>query len=221
MNRTVSLLGMLSISIFGFLAYLAHTLVPGYWQDLALGLATTFLGLGIGVLAVNAYLSSADKRQFAKPLLKMIAPQVEELHNELVIQHGINTFGKNDFERILEVYKKHKGDPQAFSPQQRDALYAAIELIKPDLIRVHDILTEQLRELTMLLGWSFDSRVTSAALSARLSFATFKAANWDGSDETKRVTIEAYLDSDAATGAVVHHLIAYLGVKESDWKRAS
>jgi hypothetical protein len=218
MNRTISIVGTLGLVVFVILAYIAYRTPAGYWQDLLMSLSTTFLGLGIGVIAVNAYLSSADKRQFAKPVLKMIAPNIQELHNELFIKHLHKSFGKNDFEALMDVYNKHNRNPKAFSPKQRDDLYSAIEAIKPELLRLHELLGEQLRELTLLLGWSFDSRVTSAALTARLGFATFKGLNWDGSDASKTTAIEAYLDSEAATSATVKHLISYLGVKDSDWK---
>jgi hypothetical protein len=218
MNKSIRLLGLLSIVMFFVLAYCSYASPTGYWHELSLGLSTTFLGLGLGVLAVNAYLASTDKRLFSEPLLKMILPNVQELHNDLFITHGRKTFGKDQFEHLIDIYSKHNGDPQAFSPEQRNSLYAAIESRKSDLLRCFDLLQEQLRELTLLLGWSFDSRVTAAALTARLNYSTFKALNWDGTDATKLTTIEAYFDAEAATSAVLKHLVAYLGLKDHEWQ---
>lgn len=199
------------------LIVVSYYLAGGFWQNVLIGLATTFLGLGMAVLVVNHFLTSSDKRIAAKPLLKLIAPNVRRYHNELFLRYGYEKFGKDQFQSLVKLYQKHKGDPKAFSPEQRKALYDAIEVEKDDLLRVHDALGEQFRELTLLLGWSFDSRITAAAMDARLNYATFRSLNWDESEETKLSAIESFFDAEAATAVVFAQLTKHLGLQESDW----
>ena len=196
-----------------------YFLQPGFWQSVAIGLGTTFLGLGLAVLAVNHALTSSDKKLAAKPVYKLIMPNTTLLHNDLLIRHMHKELGKDQFEELFAIYEKHKGNPSCFSPQQRDVIFDAINKIKPELTKIYETLQEQLRELTLLLGWSFDSQITDASLSARVSMATFLAATWDGTDKSKREIIEAYIDSDATLSAVVIALSKHLDIKDEEWLR--
>lgn len=195
----------------------AYGLAPGFWQSLLLGLGTTLIGLGLAVLVVNHLLTSADKRAAAKPLAKLILPHVRKLHNDLFIEHGRQTFGRDRFESLIDLYQKHQRDPIAFAPEDRQALYAAIEAEKDDLSRVFDTLNEQLRELMILLGWSFDAQIVATAMEARLNYATFRAITWDGTEDTQRTAIESFFDAEGATSAVLSRLLDHLGMAKADW----
>lgn len=218
MNRTIQLIGLITLLLSLTAGWFGHELSPGYWQDILVGLATTFLGLGLAVIVINHFLSSEEKRHAAAPLLKIISSNVQELHNELFVGHLRHCFGNEEFESLMNIYRKHKGNPDAFSPKQRDEIYQAIELKKTEILAVYEALQEQLKELNLLLGWSFDSKITGAALTARFHYATFKAVRWDGSEQTKKITIEAYIDAEAATSTVFSLLTKHLGLKESDWQ---
>jgi len=218
MNKQIRLIGA-STSIVALLCIIAaYYQSASFWQSLLIGLGTTFLGLGLAVLAVNYFLAASDKKLAAKPVLKLIGPNIHKLHNDLFIRHLHKKLGKDQFETLIALYQKHNRNPRAFSPQQRDAIYEAVLEKKDELMSVYEALQEQLRELTLLLGWSFDSRITGASLDARISFATFKAASWDGSEDGKASVVEAYLDAEVTTSAVFAALTKHLGMKDNEWQ---
>jgi hypothetical protein len=220
MNKKIQIIGISLVVLSVVFAIGAYFVNIAFWQSLTLGLATTLFGIGIAIFVVNHLLTSSDKKAASKPLLKLIRPNINHLHNNLFIRHLHDQLGKDQMELWLQIYQKHKGTPKAFSPEQRDKFYSAIELIKDDLNVVYDLLQEQFRELTLLLGWSFDSKITSAAFSARLSMATFQSSQWDGTDESKLKIIEAYLDTEVATGILLAQLFQHLGIKADEWQKS-
>lgn len=194
--------------------------LTGYLQALAGNLSATVFGLALVIIFVNSLLNSSEKRQAARPLLRMIHPQVAKLHNDFVAG-GQQRFGIAQFKQLIDIYQQNKRNPQAFSPEQRDALYDLIVEKRNDITATFDILQDQLRELTTIAGWSFDPTLVSAALSARLNMATFKALAWDARDATKRSAIESYLDAEADVTSVFRKLTTYLGLKDEEWQSNS
>lgn len=217
MNKAILKIGIATLVGSLIAAGAGYRIEPGFWQNILVGLATTFFGIGLAVVSVNHFLSSSDKKQAAAPLLQIIRPNVQELHNKLLLEHFHDCLGKHQFETLLGIYWEHKGNPQAFSPEQRETMYQVIAKVKSEVVRVHDALQEQLKEVTLLLGWSFDTEITGAALDARLHYASFKTIHWDGSDEAKLLAIKSFLNAEAATSAVFGMLVSYLGLKDDEW----
>lgn len=218
MKSPITKIGIISVLLAIAMALAGFSQSPGFVQDVLVGLSTTFFGVGLGVVVINYYLTSVDKKSAAGPISKLIAPNIAKLHNELFIKHLIKELGKEEMSRLLGIYQKHKGQPNAFSPSDRDILYDAIVPIRKELSDVYDALHEQMKEVTLLLGWTYDTAITAAALTARLSYGAFKSAAWDGSVEDKLKVIEAYLDSEGATSTVYSKLQSHLGLKDSEWK---
>lgn len=193
----------------------------GYLQGLVGNVAATILGLAAGVIFVNIYLASSEKGAAAAPLLKLIAPALKELHNDLHVTHLKDTFGIEKTRTLIDIYEKNKRNPQAFSPEQCNELHSAIVSKAADLLRVHEILIEQFRELSMITGWSFDPAVTAAALESRLNFIKFRSlqAQATHSPDVKYQVVEAYLDGEAAAMAVFEKLVHRVGLPDKEWKR--
>lgn len=211
--------GIGTVAIIGALAAFAGAYwLCGYWQNLSISLASVAMSLGAAVLIVNHFILSSDKKLAAKPLAKLIAPNVHKFHNDLFIQNGRDTFGKEKFESLLGIYAKHKGNPEAFSPEDLKAIYESVKKQKDDVAKVFDLLQEQFKELTIMLGWSFDTKIISGAFEARINYATFKAAAWDDSKESQLIIVEAFMDADSATSLVYDSLLHYLGLKEEDYQ---
>ena len=180
-------------------------------------MSTTLLGLGLAVAFVNKILYSSERKAAAIPLLKLIRPNIAKLHNDFFIRAGRARFGIENFEHLLHVYQQHKRNPEAFAPEQRDQLYDFLKQNRTDLIATYDVLQDQFRELATIGGWSFDPRLVSAALSARLNFATFKALPWDDATATKLSAIEAYFDGEADASKVFTVLTEHIGLNREDW----
>lgn len=219
MNNTLERLAYLPLAASLAAGVGGYYLPAGYIQDLILGLCTTLLGLGLGIILVNKYLSASDKRIAAIPLLKLIHPNIIRLHNDLFLEAGRSAFGKDKLESLIDILQKHKRSAQAFTPQDRDALYTHIMSMRADLIEQYDLLGDQFRELSTIIGWSFDPRIVAAALEARLQFAAFKTARYadDTSPEEKIKVIEAFFNGEAASGKVLELLIGHLGLRREEW----
>jgi len=207
-------IGALAVGSIGFF------LPVGYLQGLVANVAATIFGLAAGILLVNIYLASSEKGAAATPLLKLISPAVKELHNDLFVTHLKNTFGIEKMRTLIDIYQKNKRNPRAFSPEQCNELHSAIASRATDLLRVHEILIEQFRELSMITGWSFDPSVTAAALEARLNFVKFKSLHAQATQgpDTKYQVVEAYLDGEAAASSVFEKLMHRVGLQEKDWR---
>lgn len=218
MNPKIKAIGYLTIGGAVVSLVSAYFTDTTFWQSTLISLGTTLLGLGLAILLVNHTLLSSDKKLAAGPVLKLISPNMSKLHNELFLNHLHEKLGKNQFQELLKIYQDHKRDPRAFSPEQRDVLHGAIISRRDEILAVHDLLQEQFRELTALLGWSFDSTIVGAALDARISFATFRGASSDTSDDSKRSVIESFLDGEAAAFKVLERLAEHFGLEENQYQ---
>jgi len=212
--KTVIILATLLAVAFGAWAYFQ----TGYWQSLLLGLARTSLSLAIGLVVVNVYLKLQEKRQAAVPLFKMIVPSISAFHNDYFIEQGRLKFGTPDFNTLLRAYQTNKRDPKALSPAQRTGLYEIIEANRDEVVVILDKISDQLKEMSFILGWSFSPRIMRASLDCRLIIVEFKALDLDGEEQTKLDACELYLDIDATSGAVVATLAELLGLKDDEWK---
>lgn len=220
MNKEIKIIGFVTI-LLSVSALVGSYFLSGYWQSLVLSIFSTFLGLGLAVFLVNFILSRADKKAAAEPLLRLIMPNIKKAHNDLFIQHLRNELGKDQMESLLEIYQKHKRNPDAFSPEQREKLYSAIVKIRGELEQTYDALQDQFRELTLLLGWSFDSKITGLSFNTRLLISQFSNASWDGSPEDQKKVLEAYIDIDGSAGTLLETLSSYLGLAEEQWQTDS
>lgn len=218
MHKNIKVVGYSSIGLAFLLAIAGYFLPAGYAQDLVIGTTGTFLGLGIAVLAINYFLGASDRKAAAAPLLKLILPNMREINNVLLIDLLNDHFGIDEAKRLIEIYTNNRGNPKAFSPEQRDRLHAGILTKKTELLRVHSLLGEQLKELSTLVGWSFDSTIVAAALEARLNFVAFQKYIDLAETEDKYKLIEAYIDGVAAAKKVVERLTQHLGLASQDWQ---
>ena len=219
MNKQIKIIGTIILLVAIVMITIAYFVSGTFWQSLLISLSTTLFGFGLALFIVNHILTSSDKKAASEPLVKLIMPNIKKLHNEYFVQHLKAELGTAQMEEWLEIYTNHKGDPKAFSPEQRDKLYEVIQSKKDELEKVYESLQEQFRELTLLLGWSFDSKITSDAFSSRLNMATFSSSSWDGEVETKLSVIEAYLDIEADTQALFSKLMSYLGLSKEEWQQ--
>lgn len=206
------------VLVAGVIIGAAGYFVPvGYLQSLVAGASTTVIGLGLAVLVVNYYFSASDKRAAAIPLLKLIDPNVTELHNALFVGHWTDRFGTAKATDLIRIYQTNRRNPRAFSPEQCSEIHSVILDKKDELLRVHELLGEQFRELATMTGWSFDPMVTGTSLEARLNFVTFKAVCDKSDIDSKYKLVEAYLDGEAAATGTYDLLARHLGMKRADW----
>ncbi len=185
--------------------------LANYWQALVLSIGSAALSVAIALVAVNHFLLGAEKKYAAAPLLQFIQPTIYRLHNDLFIELARTKLGKQQFEDMIDLYQKHNRSPQAFTPKQREELYKMISSVRDELIAVYDLLSEQLRELTSMVGWSFDPKITGLALQARLTAANFKSLPFDDTDQSQQKVIEAYLDTDGMFTTLADALITHAG----------
>lgn len=188
--------------------------LTNYWQALVLSVGSAVLSVAIALVAVNRILLGAEKKYAAVPLFEFIQPTIHRLHNDLFVELGRTSLGKEQFEGMIGLYQKHQRSPQAFTPKQREDLYKMISGVRDELIAVYDLLSEQLRELTSMVGWSFDPKLMGLALKARLKAANFKSLPFDDADQSQQKIIEAYLDIDGIFITLADVLVTHAGLTE-------
>ena len=210
----VSLLASVALSIG------AHY-VTDYWRDFLMMLAGTALSLCVGILAVNLYLNTDERRRAAGPLLQMIVPDVKRYHNDFLIDRGRLAFGTPAFNSLLTAYSAHKGSPKAFSPEQRDCLYKMILEQKDAILALLPGLEGKLREMASLIGWTYEPSIIRAILTCRLSIQAFQSLQFDDSLQNKLDACEHFLDIDASSSAVLEALMKILGKKDEDWQNTN
>lgn len=211
------LISAISFLIALSLSIAAHSFTD-YWRDILLMLAGTALSLSIGLLAINLYLNTNERRRAAAPLLQMIVPDIQKYHNDFLIEPGRLTFGTPNFNALLDSYAQHNGSPKAFSPEQRDGLYCMILEQKDAIFGLLPGLESKLREMASLIGWTYEPSIIRAILTCRLSIQAFQNLTFDGSVECKLSACEHFLDIDSSSSAVLEALMKILGKKDEDWK---
>lgn len=207
--------------VMGFLVSIGLVFVgyhsTGFTQNVLVEFAGTAVSFAIGLWLVDVYLQLDEKRKAAVPLLEMITPSIAKWHNDYFIEKGRLAFGIPGWHALLDAYQSNGRNPQALSPEQRDGLYKIIAASRAEVLPLFDTLHDQLKELSALLGWSFNPQIMRAALSCRLNIVRFKNLTLSDDTRSKLDACELYLDIDAYAGAVVSELANLLGLKKSDW----
>lgn len=197
--------------ILGLAILVAAWFFTDYWQGLMLNLGTGLIGLAVGLYIVNFMLAKDEKMKAAIPLLRMISPSISDLHNDHFIRPGRLAFGIPGFNDLLDVYLNNERKPEALSPPQRDGLYKLIKQHRDQAIPLLNIIFDQLKEMTSLLGWSFSPQIVTASLDARLDIVKFRNLVFDDKEATILRACELYLDIDYACGGVIQELAGLLG----------
>jgi len=184
----------------------------GYWESMLLDLAMVFVALGAGLLAINFYLDMHARKSAVEPLLELVEEAIQEHHNNLV-DRAWERIGKPQFNELVDRYVKHGRDPLALTPGERDAVYEMVKSEREVLNRLHDHLDEQLKELALILGWSFDPRILQHTFVCRSAIARMRAIKFDDTEASKRQVAQTFLDIDISAFAVHGHLAEAIGLR--------
>ncbi len=176
-------------------------------------LASLALGLSLALFIVNIYLDRKSRRAAVTPLLMLVAPSIRD-HNNAFLKDVWDLFGKPQFDALMRRYAEYHRDPKALSSDERERLYAHIKSRWAPLAPVLDRLDNDLRELSMLLGWSFSSRVLGSCFACRFAIASLRQITFDDSSEAKLRAVEQYLDIASSAFAVFDALVHMLGIPE-------
>lgn len=182
-----------------------------YIGGLLANIASTFLGLSIGLYIVNIYLDRESKRAAVTSLLKLIAPSIQGHHNAL-LHEAWNRFGKPQWGEIIGRYTENGGDPRALTPEERQKIYDMVKAGKVKYDSTFTTLEAELKELALILGWSFDPGILSASFNCRYAITKLRAATFDDSEEAKLEVCEHFLDTEFTSSLVFHGLVELLGL---------
>lgn len=203
-----ALLGM--VSAFG-----GKHISDSYWSSYVANISVTLIGVSIGLFLVNHYLNREAKKAAVQSLLRMIAPSIQQYHNDLVSE-AWGTFGRPQWAEMIQRYVAQDGDPLAFNPTERDQIYA---MIKKDEIKYKQKLKEldsEMRELVSILGWSFDPSILASAFNCRYAIVKFCAISFDDSIDSKKAALEHFLDAEIMATEVHDDLAKLVGLKIKD-----
>ena len=187
----------------------------GYWRSLLLNVSTTALGLSAALAIVNFYLDMSAKKTAVYPLLRLIAPSIEEHHNQL-LDKMLARFSRPQFQEMAKRYHDNKSDPHALTHDERNAIYEIVEHDKDSFFLQYDRLEQELRELAIILGWSFSPAILSDSFNCRYAIAKLKATCFDGSDGAKLQVCENFLDVDINSYSVFAGLVELLGLNKDE-----
>jgi len=182
-----------------------------YWQSVMANGGVTLLGLAAAILIVNAYFDYRSRKAAVYSLLKLVAPAIEEHHNEL-LQEAWNVFGKPQWGEIVDRYKDNNGDPRALVPDERHQLYSVIKARKGVYDQRFTRLEAILKELALILGWSFDPGILKDTFNCRFAISKFLVTPCDDSDVAVIELCEQFLDIELTSFQVFHGLIQLLGI---------
>lgn len=193
----------------------AYFIGSQYWQSLTIGLGTTALGLAVALTVVNVYLSQKEKKKAIKSLLMLVAPSIQKHHNDL-LEKAWDKLGKPQFGELVDRYKENNGDPRALSPEERTSIYEIVKTNKSELDVSLNKLDSELKELSFILGWSFDPKILSASFKCRFAIQQFLALEMNDEKQTILDACESYLDADIQAFNVFGLLVVYLGMSGKD-----
>ena len=173
----------------------AYFITPGFYQSLLAGITTTLFGVSAALFAVNVYLGRRSRKSAISALLKLVSPSIEENHSKL-LNEAWTRFGKPQFRELIQRYEENNGDPQALDPSERDTLYDMIKPKKLSYDRLLNKLEQDLKELTFILGWSFDPEILRNCFSCRHAIAKFRDLALEDSLQNKYDICEQFIDID-------------------------
>lgn len=186
-----------------------------YWSSFCANIAVGLLGLGAGLFLINFYLNREAKKEAVFSLMTLVAPSIEQHHNDL-LEEAWGTFGRPQWGEMIDRYISNNGDPTSFTPEERDKIYAMIKAKKEFYIDRLRKLETDLRELVLILGWTFDPSILAHCFNSRYSILKFSTSSFDDSTETKKAVIEHFLDAEITSNQVHSGLVRLLGWKEKD-----
>jgi hypothetical protein len=139
---------------------------------------------------------------------------VVPLHNDLFVQLGRDTFGSEEFNKIIDIYQKNERSPEAFSPDALERIYEMIMSKKEELSGIYIRVEGTARDMASILGWGYDPHILRAILSTRGEILSItRLMSLENHDlSVKRKVVENYLDIDGATNAWVDGLARKLGI---------
>jgi len=187
----------------------AYWASAAYWRPLLLNLAATFLAAGLAVVIVNLYLDRGSRKDALKALLRMVLPAIKDMHNS-ILDEVFKRFGKEEFDSLVKRYTDAGGDPRALTPAERDKFYG---LVKDNHDRLRDLfrrLNEVMKELTAILGWSFNPDLLREVFFCRYAVSKFLLLKLDDTDQGKLDAVEQFFDSHIK-GFTVYAVMKRLG----------
>lgn len=202
----------LTVFIVAGLAVLAAVFGTGVFvtsgtlRDVILAIFGSLLGLISAALFTNVYLDRRSRRIAAAPLAQLVNEPIVRYHNDMFIELGRKTFGRGEFNRLIEMYDKNGRSPQAFSPAERAALS---QMIQDNLAEIewHVVqIDARMSDLITVLGWTFDPHIVGSALMCKYNISKFLLAKDGKNDDEQGSRIETYIDIDATASGVVRRL---------------
>ena len=81
---------------------------------------------------------------------------------------------------------------------------------------MYEKLEEDLKELALIMGWSFDPKILEHVFRCRYSIASMRNIAFDDSEAAKRDVTKLTLDIDLDAFSVHSHLAHAVGIKAKD-----
>ena len=185
-----------------------------YWQSLLLSLSSVLLGLAAALWVINGFINQEERQGAAVVLMQMVHEDVSSYHSNF-LDRGRERFGIPAWNGIIDAMNENQRDPNSLAPEQRLTLLEIIRENKESLLANCNTIDERFREISYILGWSFNPRITRNCISSRMEIQKFKtlaSSSEELDDEQSKKLIELYFDIDADASAVLDSLADILGI---------
>ena len=202
-----SLIGAIAAAIFASRS-------SGFTQSLLLSTAEILAGFALALFIVNGLLNQEERKKAAAVLLQMVHRDIIDYHN-LFIGAGQDTFGIPVWHGIIDAMNTNRRKPEALAPEHRNQVLEIIAAHSDTISPLLKSIDERFREVTYVLGWTFDPKLTRDCMLTRLEIdqlRTLLALN-EPTPEQKLKKIELYFDIEADSTAVLKNLAQVCGVK--------
>jgi len=207
------------IIVVGTLVLSVSLAIGAYWssgfaQDLLLMICGTALSLAVGLLVVEVYLRSGEKRLVAVILHEIIRPLMERFHNDYIIAKSRDAFGIPYFDKLLNDYSTNDGNLQSLSPQDRDTLFDIIQTNRDEVLPILDMLNIELKHLLLSVDWSFSPDIIPLVMECRTLIGRFAGLTLTEDAQNKLQACKLFLDIDGMLSAVYVKLCDLRGLQK-------
>lgn len=186
----------LALGLLAGLCFLAASLVTRVlFQSFLVGMSSSLVVASIGVIALDFYLESSNRKQAVKSLFFLSQEAIAKFHN-----HWLDIlwarFGRDETGRMFDEYRSAGFIPGAIKKESREYIYNEYR-DNPEIRQNIVSLEASLTELSRMLGWSLDPNVLSACLAARGAIAKLHVVTLDNSDEAVDSVVNGLMVIDA------------------------
>ncbi|MEO5344763.1 MAG: hypothetical protein H7834_00110 [Magnetococcus sp. YQC-9] len=205
--------------ILSVIAHLVSFYSTGTTQSVILSAGSAILSVAIGLFVLNIIVNSAERRAASLAIIRIFHKDHASFHDTYLMEVGRNKFGMEKFNNLLDRYIKNNGNPSALDETEREFIASIPITYKDEVSALLGRILEQLREIQIIIGISFNPRVTAILSACRQNIVELLSLVGSNkplsalSDREKSRLCELYLDIHAALDSTLSELASEVSIE--------